>query len=47
MSDLRDLDHDNNGESPPGKGILFGATHHKKPMKVNVIFQLYYINTVQ
>ena len=35
MSDLRDLDHDNNGESPPGKGIMFGAAQHKK-MKVKI-----------
>ena len=35
MSDLRDLDHDNNGESPPGKGIMFGAAQHKK-MKVKM-----------
>ena len=43
LSDLRDLDNDNNGqeaeeESPPGKGIMFGAAaaaaQHKK-MKVN------------
>ena len=34
LSDLRDLEHDNNGESPPGKGLMFGAAQQKKKVRM-------------